>query len=122
MSTDLIPTKPRAAAPFIAFGVGLSLAGVPLLLASAYAEITASSTRAIDEHPGMPFAVVGWVCVALGIAFAVVGAYRLAQHADRAAGVLYPAGGHESGWHEEKAAAAAAEDAVRVSSGGDVSS
>jgi hypothetical protein len=36
----------------------------------------------------MPFAVAGWVAVAAGAVLAAIGAYFLAQHSDRRAGVV----------------------------------
>ncbi|HEY0118234.1 MAG TPA: hypothetical protein VGC04_05605 [Cellulomonas sp.] len=108
MSDDLVPEKQRPAAAFVAWGVGLCLMGGPLLLASVYAHFTAEPAWN-DEHPGMALAVCGWIALGAGLVFLALGVYRLAQHADRAAGVRYapaapifgpsnprPAGGHKA--------------------------
>ena len=71
MSTA-VPTVARPAAPWLAWGVSVSLVAFALLLA-----------------PVEGFTWAGWVCLLVALPLLATGVLRLVQHADRAAGVLY---------------------------------
>ncbi len=111
-NTPMAPTKPRASAGLLAWGIGLVLIGGPLIVAASVQAITWTPDSYLSEtSPAVPLAWAGAVVSLLGIGLLIAGVYRLAQHADRAAGVLYPAALPGGGWEEEHAAARAAEDA-----------
>ena len=82
------PTKPRHSALFVGWGVLLCLLGWPILAAAGFMSARLWGT---EEQSGgaVPLALLGWGCVIVGAILAAVGAYRLAQHADRAAGVRF---------------------------------
>jgi hypothetical protein len=91
MSMPLYETKAQPAAPFVASGAILSLVGWPVLGAAWYFGVTHPNTVDMggDSGPSEPLAVLGWALVLAGAVLIGIGVYRLAQHADRAAGVRF---------------------------------
>lgn len=85
-----VPTIAKPASAYLSAGVGVTVAAFALLLAAGYFGITSPATE-FDGGPSVPLAWAGWVLLAAGVAFLWVGAFRLVQHADRDAGVTYPA-------------------------------
>lgn len=85
--SELIPTRPRPAAPWIACGLPALLLG-PLLYAVGLAK---SEDYEYSADPGQPWMIAGGLAVIVGAVLLSVGVFYLVQHADRAAGVRYPA-------------------------------
>lgn len=69
----------------------MSLVGWPLLAAAGYVGLLRATAvgTAGDPGPSIPMAFLGWTLVLVGGVLIAVGVYRLAQHADRAAGVRF---------------------------------
>lgn len=79
MTAIRVPTVAKAAAPFIGWGVFLTLAGLPVVLG-------ASTLVGLQEDP-VPVVWAGLVTSILGAVLLATGLYRWAQHVDRDAGV-----------------------------------
>lgn len=93
MTTPMAPTKPRASAAYLAWGLGLVLIGGPLIIAASVQAITwTSGSYYGGTSPAVGLGWAGALVSLLGIGLLITGVYRLAQHADRAAGVLHPVG------------------------------
>lgn len=86
------PTTPRASALVLACGAFLCIVAPALLGASWYSHVT--TVPAGPESTGgnsVALAWIGWVLLLVGAMLLALGTYRLAAHADRAAGVLVAA-------------------------------
>jgi hypothetical protein len=85
-----VPTIAKPASAFLAGGVAVTVLAFAVLLAAGYAGITDPATQ-FDGGSSVPLAWVGWLGLLGGVALLWVGVLRLVQHADRAAGITYPA-------------------------------
>lgn len=79
MSDVRIPSTPKVSAVLIGWGVFLVLGGVPVILAAAM-------LVGVDGDP-LPVVWIGLIVTIVGAVLLAVGAFRVAEHADRAAGV-----------------------------------
>lgn len=84
----MVPTVAKPAASYLSGGVAVTVLSFVVLLASAYFGIVHPGDE-YDSGPSLPLAWCGWIGLALGVALLSVGVLRLAQHADRDAGVRY---------------------------------
>ncbi|WP_263731276.1 hypothetical protein [Cellulomonas sp. SG140] len=95
-----VPTVPKASAGLIGSGVFFTVVGFTNPLAGVVAAATVTSSSSYLSSGTSPVTAAMWVgyaCVLLGASLLSAGAYRLAAHADRAAGVLFPAAPSASG-------------------------
>lgn len=90
-----VPTPAKSSAVFLAWGVILTLAAFALLLASGYFGILdppSPGAYGVASTTSVVLAWFGWGALVVGLGVLSTGVLRLAQHADRAAGITYPAG------------------------------
>ena len=85
-----VPTIAKPASAYLSSGVAVTVLAFGVLLAAGYFGITSPASE-FDAGPSVPLAWAGWVLLAAGVTFLWVGVMRLVQHADRDAGVTYPA-------------------------------
>lgn len=91
MTEQRVPTVAKPASAYLSSGVAVTIVGFVVLLASAYFGVTAPPTD-FEAGPSVALAWAGWIALAGGVALLWVGVLRLVQHADRKAGITYPAG------------------------------
>ena len=80
-----VPTTPKQSAWLLAWGTFLCLIAPAALGASWYVHINTNPYS--TEDASVLLAVVGWAILLLGAILLSVGVLRVAEHADRAAGV-----------------------------------
>lgn len=80
------PTRAQPSAELLGWGAFLSIVGWPLVVTAAYLGLRASANA---TRGPMLLMIGAWVLVVAGALFIAAGVYRIAQHADRAAGIRY---------------------------------
>jgi len=79
---DLVPTAVQPGAGWLGAGIPVTIVGVMTLLTAGFETLTHPD----GGGPGTTLAWLGWLAVLGGSCLLGVGAFHLAQHADRAAG------------------------------------
>jgi len=82
-------TPVRRSALWIGLGVPTAILGTMVLAASVYAALTHATYGAGDTDPSVVLAWFGWILVVAGAGMLGLGAFYLAEHADRAAGFRF---------------------------------
>ena len=86
MTEKVGPTPAQPSAELLGWGAFLSIVGWPLVVTAAYLGLRADSHSMTAPTLLM---VAAWLFVVAGAVCLAAGVYRVAQHADRTAGIRY---------------------------------